>query len=120
MKKALLPVLCMALVVAAGCGGSPTTPPVKRSFSFTYLTVGSGATAVAGSRATVNYALWLYDTNATDHKGQFMESGTFPFVLGTNAVIKGFDQGTTGMAVGGKRRVIVPPSLGYGAVANGP
>jgi FKBP-type peptidyl-prolyl cis-trans isomerase FkpA len=62
----------------------------------------------------VTYTLWLYSATAADHKGTRMESNSFAFKLGTNAVIPGFEQGVTGMKVGGKRTIEVPASLGYG------
>jgi FKBP-type peptidyl-prolyl cis-trans isomerase FkpA len=77
--------------------------------------LGTGAEAVSGKTATVTYTLWLYSVTPADHKGQRMESNSFPFKLGTNAVIPGFEQGVTGMKVGGKRTIEVPASLGYGA-----
>lgn len=72
---------------------------------------------------TVNYTGWLYDSAKTDQKGlQFDSSvgGTpLTFTLGAGQVIQGFDLGMTGMKVGGARRLIIPASLGYGAVRNG-
>jgi FKBP-type peptidyl-prolyl cis-trans isomerase len=84
-------------------------------FSTADLTVGTGTEATAGTTATVQYAAWLYSDSAPDHKGTALEQNQFSFAVGTNAVIKGFDQGVTGMKVGGTRRVIVPPALAYGA-----
>ncbi|MGH8855540.1 MAG: FKBP-type peptidyl-prolyl cis-trans isomerase, partial [Telluria sp.] len=81
-------------------------------------TVGTGAEAVSGSTADVTYTLWLYSASAADHKGTRMESNSFSFKLGANAVIPGFEQGVTGMKVGGKRTIEVPSSLGYGATGS--
>jgi FKBP-type peptidyl-prolyl cis-trans isomerase FkpA len=76
--------------------------------------LGTGAEAVSGKTATVTYTLWLYSASAADHKGIRFDSNSFSFKLGTNAVIPGFEQGVTGMKVGGKRTIEVPSSLGYG------
>ena len=85
--------------------------------------VGTGAEATAGKVVTVNYTGWLYSTSATGNKGtQFDTSvGKTPlqFTVGSNGVIGGFDQGTLGMKVGGKRTVVIPASLGYGASGQG-
>jgi FKBP-type peptidyl-prolyl cis-trans isomerase FkpA len=82
------------------------------------MVVGTGTTAATGNTATVNYTGWLYDSTQPDqHGAQFDSSigGTpFSFVLGANAVIKGWEQGVPGMKVGGIRRLVVPPSLAYG------
>jgi FKBP-type peptidyl-prolyl cis-trans isomerase FkpA len=90
----------------------------------TDLRAGTGAEAVAGKRVTVNYTGWLYDASKPDSKGaQFDTStgrGAFTFALGAGQVIKGWDQGVAGMKVGGQRRLLIPPSLGYGSTANGP
>ncbi len=82
--------------------------------------VGEGAEAVAGSDVDVHYTGWLYDEGATDHKGQKFDSSLdrgqlFSFPLGAGHVIKGWDQGVQGMKVGGKRTLIIPSEMGYGA-----
>jgi FKBP-type peptidyl-prolyl cis-trans isomerase FkpA len=125
--KTALHLLCAALILAAGgCGGSPTSAStgVNVPYAQTDLALGSGRLAAAGNHVTVYYTLWLYSTSAADNKGsqlQSLTSGTpFAFVLGTGAVIKGFDQGVTGMAVGGKRRLTLPPSLAYGSTGSPP
>ena len=71
--------------------------------------------ATNGSTASVTYGAWLYSDSAADHKGTQIDQSQFSFVLGASQVIKGFDQGVVGMKVGGTRRLVVPPSLAYGA-----
>jgi FKBP-type peptidyl-prolyl cis-trans isomerase len=122
MMKLVLPVFFAALILSPACGGSPTDPSVNANvpYSQTDLTVGTGKVAAVGNAVTVNYSLWLYDKAGTDNKGKFLESGVFPFVIGGGRSIQGFDQAATGMAVGGKRRAIVPPNLGYGSAGSPP
>ena len=108
----------MALLAMAGCGSANSTAPTTSSgvYTQTDLVVGTGATAAVGSRVTVSYTGWLYDTGKPNGKGTQFDSGTLaPFVIGTGAVIKGFDQGIVGMKVGGQRRLIIPPELAYGS-----
>jgi len=81
------------------------------------LVVGHGATAASGQRVTVHYTGWL-DNNG--NKGAKFDSSRdrnepFAFSLGRGQVIKGWDQGVVGMKVGGKRKLTIPPDLGYGA-----
>ncbi len=83
-------------------------------------TVGKGAEAVPQKTVSVHYTGWLEDLSKPNHKGtQFDSSKTggepFEFVLGAGMVIKGWDQGVAGMRVGGKRTLVIPPELGYGA-----
>lgn len=68
----------------------------------------------------VNYTGWLYSTTATDNKGTQFDSGVFPFVAGSNQAIEGFSRAVVGMRVGGLRRVVIPPSMGYGAAGSPP
>ena len=123
-------VLFVSALVVSGCSSedgnsAPTSPSVNVPFSTTDLRVGTGAEATLGRRVTVNYTGWLYSTSAADNKGAMFDSSLGPgrtpyvFTVGTG-VIEGFSQGTIGMRVGGQRRVIIPPSLGYGSQGSGP
>lgn len=127
-----LALLSAVAFVAASCGGddppaSPTPPAANVPYSQTDLRVGTGAEAVAGRNVTVNYTGWLYDANAPENKGRQFDSsaGRSPLPVtvgatsGAGAVIPGFDMGIRGMRVGGLRRVIIPPNLGYGASGSG-
>lgn len=103
--------------------------PVYPAFSDTAITeltkidskVGTGAEAVSGKSVSVHYTGWLYTAAKPDHKGTKFDSsldhGGQPFVfpLGAGRVIKGWDQGVTGMKVGGKRTLIIPAGMAYGA-----
>ena len=77
------------------------------------LVVGTGATAGQGDTAEVAYSGWLPD-------GTLFDSGSFSFTVGVGQVIDGFDEGVAGMKVGGKRRLVIPPDLGYGSRGSGP
>jgi FKBP-type peptidyl-prolyl cis-trans isomerase len=81
---------------------------------------GKGTTAVAGKQVIVHYTGWLYDPAAADGHGAKFDSSvdrgqTFAFPLGGGRVIKGWDEGVAGMKVGGKRTLVIPPEMGYGA-----
>ena len=77
------------------------------------LVVGSGAEAIAGKRVSVHYTGTL--TNGSKFDSSLDRGTPFQFVLGAGQVIKGWDQGVSGMKVGGKRKLTIPPELGYGA-----
>lgn len=120
--------LVAVLASALACGkdsSTPTAPTVNVPFTTTDLRVGTGVEATNGRRATVNYTGWLYSTTGTDNKGtQFDSSLTagrspFAFVVGGGQVIAGWDRGVVGMRVGGARRLIIPPELGYGSAGSG-
>jgi FKBP-type peptidyl-prolyl cis-trans isomerase len=83
-------------------------------------TEGSGAAAAPGQTVTVHYTGWLYDETKPGNKGAKFDSSKdrndpFKFPLGAGRVIKGWDEGVAGMKIGGKRTLIIPPELGYGA-----
>jgi FKBP-type peptidyl-prolyl cis-trans isomerase len=75
--------------------------------------IGEGATAQAGQTATVHYTGWL--TNGKKFDSSRDRNDPFKFALGGGNVIRGWDEGVVGMQVGGKRRLLIPADLGYGA-----
>jgi FKBP-type peptidyl-prolyl cis-trans isomerase len=80
--------------------------------------VGTGAEAAAGNNVSVHYTGWLQEPNGD--KGKKFDSSVdrgspFGFRLGSGQVIRGWDEGVAGMKVGGKRTLIIPSELGYGA-----
>lgn len=103
---------------AAAAPRAPKLPPAKPAFTRTDLKVGTGREAQKGRGLSVHYTGWLYDPSRPDARGRMFDSskerGPFEFVLGAGQVIPGWDQGFDGMKVGGRRRLIIPPSLAYG------
>ncbi len=80
---------------------------------------GTGAEAKPGP-VRVHYTGWLHDPAKADGKGAKFDSSVdrgspFEFVLGAGQVIRGWDEGVKGMKVGGKRTLVIPPEMGYGA-----
>lgn len=123
----LASILCLAsLAVVCACGGnsnSPSATQPRGEFSQTDLVGGTGATATAGRLLTVNYTGWLYSPTQPESKGRQFDTsagrGPFQFTLGAGGVIRGWDQGVGGMRVGGRRRLVIPPELGYGSAGSG-
>jgi len=81
------------------------------------IKAGTGATPKTGQICVMHYTGWLYQNGA---KGAKFDSSVdrgqpFEFPIGTGRVIKGWDEGVASMKVGGKRTLIIPPDLGYGA-----
>jgi FKBP-type peptidyl-prolyl cis-trans isomerase FkpA len=118
--------LCIAVLVGCNSRNSPTGPTTDPSvglnvpFGITDLVVGTGAEAVNGRNVTLQYTLWLYHPTAAENKGRQVQAGTYSFVLGTGNAIQGWHQGIPGMRVGGRRRLVIPPSLAYGAAGAPP
>ncbi len=89
------------------------TPQVTASgLSITELITGDGAEAKSGQKVTVNYIGMLENGKEFDSS---YGRGPFSFSLGAGQVIKGWDEGVAGMKVGGKRKLTIPPELGYGS-----
>jgi FKBP-type peptidyl-prolyl cis-trans isomerase FkpA len=81
---------------------------------------GTGAEATKGRPVVVHYTGWLYDPAQPEGKGRKFDSSLdrrdpFVFPLGQGHVIRGWDEGVAGMKVGGKRTLIIPADMGYGA-----
>jgi FKBP-type peptidyl-prolyl cis-trans isomerase FkpA len=84
------------------------------------LAPGDGAEIKSGQTALVHYTGWLYDAATPENKGKKFDSSVdrnepFEFPVGAGMVIKGWDEGVVGMKVGSKRRLVIPPEMGYGA-----
>ena len=80
---------------------------------------GTGIEASAGKSVVVHYTGWLYDTSKPDSHGAKFDSSRdrgepFGFVLGAGRVIKGWDEGVSGMKVGGQRTLVIPAQMAYG------
>jgi FKBP-type peptidyl-prolyl cis-trans isomerase len=115
-------VLALAIAAAAPLPGrldAATNQVIEmpNGLKYTDTKTGDGATATPGNKVSVHYTGWLYNNGA---KGTKFDSSVdrgqpFQFTLGARQVIAGWDEGVAGMRVGGKRTLIIPPELGYGA-----
>jgi FKBP-type peptidyl-prolyl cis-trans isomerase FkpA len=122
-RFARLPLFFFVCAVAlSGCTHDTTGPSSTQPFSVVDLTPGTGAAAANNLNLTVDYTGWLFDPSKVDRKGLVFDTSIgktpFTFTLGTGEVIQGWDKGLLGMKVGGVRRLVIPPSLGYGTVRN--
>lgn len=133
--RTCLGLVLVGIVSITACGGSssssspspvpapapsptpaPTPAPAPApAFSAVDLREGTGATAFTGRNVAVSYTGWLYDPSRPDSKGTQFDSGNISFLLGARKVIPGWDQGIVNMKVGGQRRLVIPPNLGYGS-----
>ena len=111
-----------ALLALAACSGHPQPHQGGNVDTLTKIdqTVGTGAEAKPGMTVKVDYTGWLYDAAAPDHRGKKFDSShdhgePFSFPLGGGMVIQGWDEGVAGMHVGGKRTLLIPAAMGYGA-----
>jgi peptidylprolyl isomerase len=120
-QRLFVSAILLALAVAplsALAGGEVTTPSGLRIID---VKPGTGPVPKAGQTVTVNYTGWLF---VDGKKGKKFDSSLdrgepFSFTLGQGQVIKGWDEGLATMHVGGKRTLIIPPDLGYGASGAG-
>lgn len=118
MKKIVL----FSLLLMAGCAShkphsgydvaAPTTVTTASGLKYVDMKIGTGASPIKGREVTVHYTGTLENGKKFDSSVDRGEP--FVFTIGTGMVIPGWDEGVMGMKEGGKRRLIVPPSLGYG------
>jgi peptidylprolyl isomerase len=143
-RPTLLALACAALLAVAGCGGSDSeqsasssTPQVSDTPARTKpevtvpkgkapkklvvkdLEPGTGATAKAGNQVTVHY-VGVSKLNGRQFDASWDRGEPFTFQLGAGGVIQGWDQGVEGMKVGGRRMLVIPPDMAYGAQGSPP
>lgn len=97
--------------------GAPISGPLPTQLTVKDEVVGTGPEAKAGDTVTVNYVGMLPNGQVFDASANHGQA--FSFQLGAGQVIPGWDQGLVGMKVGGKRQLIIPPDMGYGAQGAG-
>ena len=129
-QKIFTMTLLLACFSAAGCNAQSTSSgstqeKVTMTQNITELQkidtqVGTGREAESGFNVTVHYTGWLFDPAAEGNKGKKFDSSLdrnqpFNFFLGGGQVIQGWDEGFAGMKVGGKRTLVIPSEMGYGA-----
>ncbi len=108
-------ILSLALVLPAVVGAEEVGHEILTESGLRYvdLVIGTGRQAELGDTATVHYTGWLENGKQFDSSRDRGEP--FSFRVGAGRVIKGWDEGVQGMKIGGKRKLIIPPDLGYGA-----
>jgi peptidylprolyl isomerase len=117
--------LALVTAMAGVLAGAPSTAMAQvgktmttsSGLQITDSKIGTGAAPKAGQTCVMHYTGWLYENGA---KGKKFDSSVdrgqpFEFPLGQRRVIAGWDEGVASMKVGGKRTLIIPPELGYGA-----
>lgn len=127
-KRFYISTLTLLLITISGCQAQSNSPPQEKSAMTATITelqkidtqVGTGREAEPGFNVTVHYTGWLYDEAAEGKKGKKFDSSLdrkqpFNFFLGGGQVIQGWDEGFAGMKIGGKRTLIIPSEMGYGA-----
>ena len=97
----------------------PDSPP-PTTLQIEDITVGTGAEAVVGKTLSMQYVGVSYSTKEQFDSSWDRGAQPFTFQLGAGRVIKGWDQGIVGMKVGGRRKLTIPPDLGYGATGSPP
>ena len=120
----LLPLI--AVFALAACSAAPQAHATGQVDKLTVIDqkVGTGEEAKDGMTVLVHYTGWLYDDSVKNKQGKKFDSSRdrdepFSFMLGQGNVIAGWDQGVAGMHVGGKRILLIPAALGYGAKGAG-
>jgi peptidylprolyl isomerase len=116
-RATLAALAAAALTSKAAIAQAPKTTTTPSGLQITDIKVGSGATPKSGQICVMHYTGWLYESGA---KGKKFDSSVdrnepFEFPIGQKRVIAGWDEGVASMKVGGKRTLIIPPALGYGA-----
>jgi FKBP-type peptidyl-prolyl cis-trans isomerase FkpA len=115
--KQTLTLITLILILTLGAAGQANMTTTKSGLKYVDSKVGTGDVAMKGNTVTVHYTGWLYMDGKRGAKfdSSLDRKDPFMFKLGARMVIPGWDEGVEGMKVGGKRELIIPPDLGYGA-----
>jgi FKBP-type peptidyl-prolyl cis-trans isomerase FkpA len=107
----------MSTIPGSAPGNDSSMVTTASGLRYEDTVTGGGATAVAGNLVKVHYTGWLFNNNTAGAKFDSSKDRgqPFQFPLGGGQVIRGWDEGVAGMKVGGTRRLVIPPELGYGA-----
>jgi FKBP-type peptidyl-prolyl cis-trans isomerase FkpA len=133
-RRSLVVALCLILPAAARCGVSGPQPNPeddrkcqtdKVRLEVAEVAPGTGAEARPGRRIAVHYTGWLFHPDKPAHHGRQFDSSRdrgepIEFTLGAAEVIPGWDQGISGMKVGEKRTLVIPPNLAYRSTGSPP
>lgn len=119
MFKFILPLVFLCSTSASAADSAPVT--TSSGLKYIDTQVGSGTEAVSGKQVTVHYSGWLDNQGqkGTKFDSSLDRGEPFVFGLGAGQVIKGWDEGVAGMKIGGKRTLMIPSALGYGAYGAG-
>jgi len=122
MLRRSLAVFCPLLFLLAAIFAQNKTTTKPSGLKYADLAIGKGQEAKAGDTVKVDYTGWLYQKGTRGAKFDSSKDRNKPFIftIGQGKVIKGWEEGVKGMKVGGKRELIIPPALGYGARGFGP
>ena len=117
LRTIALGALTVAIGAPAANAEMAKTVTTASGLQIVDMKVGTGATPKTGQTCVMHYTGWLYENG---QKGKKFDSSVdrgepFEFPIGTRRVIAGWDEGVATMKVGGKRTLIIPPALGYGA-----
>ena len=117
LRRTLAAALALAASTASAIAQTGKIMTTPTGLQITDIKVGTGATPKSGQTCVMHYTGWLYENGA---KGKKFDSSVdrgqpFEFPIGQKRVIAGWDEGVATMKVGGKRTLIIPPALGYGA-----
>jgi peptidylprolyl isomerase len=113
--KILLIIILFYTLILSGCSNQDKDMVTTSSgLKYKDVVVGTGAEAVKGKMVSVHYTGTLQDGKKFD--ASYERGAPIEFMLGVAQVIRGWDEGITGMKVGGKRKLIIPPGLAYGEV----
>ena len=133
MKLLNIMLACACTITLNACEAQTEATPTTSTKETTAMTqtkitelqkndtqVGTGREAEPGFNISVHYTGWLFDAAAEGHKGKKFDSSKdrgqpFEFNLGQGQVIQGWDEGFAGMKIGGKRTLVIPAEMGYGA-----